>query len=142
MSGAAERGPVVKALTVCQPWAWAIMAGLKRVENRSWRTEYRGPLVIHAGKSRRFLCERLPDGTGVDEGRLVFGVILGVVEMVDCLWADDASLAGDPFVEGPWCWVLREPRVLAEPVMYRGQQNLFDVPSEVVGEGKFLQPGL
>lgn len=39
------------ALTVKQPWASAIMAGLKRVENRTWRTDYRGPLAIHAGSS-------------------------------------------------------------------------------------------
>ena len=38
----------MKALSVCQPWAWAIVCGLKTVENR-WRpTRHRGPLVIHA----------------------------------------------------------------------------------------------
>ena len=41
----------MKALTICQPYAGAILDGRKRVENRTFRTEYRGELIIHAGKS-------------------------------------------------------------------------------------------
>ncbi len=41
----------MRALTIRQPWAWAITCGLKRVENRTWSTNYRGPLLIHAGKT-------------------------------------------------------------------------------------------
>lgn len=39
----------MKALTVQQPWAWAIVHGRKRVENRTTLWKYRGPLAIHAG---------------------------------------------------------------------------------------------
>jgi hypothetical protein len=39
----------MRALTVRQPWAWAIFHG-KPVENRSWATKYRGDLLIHARK--------------------------------------------------------------------------------------------
>lgn len=39
------------ALSVRQPWAWAIISGGKTIENRSWTTPYRGPLLIHAGKA-------------------------------------------------------------------------------------------
>lgn len=38
----------MKALTLTQPWASLIMLGAKRIETRSWRTHYRGPLAIHA----------------------------------------------------------------------------------------------
>jgi hypothetical protein len=40
----------VRAITVKQPWAWAIALGGKTVENRSRGTSYRGTLLIHAGK--------------------------------------------------------------------------------------------
>jgi ASCH domain len=40
----------MKALSVRQPWAWLIIAGHKDVENRSWTTTYRGPLLIHAAR--------------------------------------------------------------------------------------------
>lgn len=37
-------------LSIRQPWAWAILNAGKDVENRSWTTRYRGPLLIHAAK--------------------------------------------------------------------------------------------
>ena len=41
----------MKALTIRQPWASLIAAGVKTIETRSWSTKYRGPLAIHAGKA-------------------------------------------------------------------------------------------
>lgn len=41
----------VRAITVKQPWAWAIARGGKMIENRSQGTKYRGPLLVHAGKA-------------------------------------------------------------------------------------------
>lgn len=40
----------MKALTLWQPWASLVQAGLKTIETRSWSTNYRGPLAIHAAK--------------------------------------------------------------------------------------------
>ena len=40
----------MKALSIMQPWAWLIANGHKDIENRSWPTRYRGPVLIHAGK--------------------------------------------------------------------------------------------
>ena len=40
----------MKALTLTQPWATLVAIGAKRIETRSWRTSYRGPLAIHAAK--------------------------------------------------------------------------------------------
>ena len=37
----------MKILSVRQPWAWLLFNG-KDIENRTWRTSYRGPLLIHA----------------------------------------------------------------------------------------------
>ena len=39
---------MVKALTIWQPWATAIALGIKHNETRSWNTNYRGPIAIHA----------------------------------------------------------------------------------------------
>jgi len=51
----------VKALSVRQPWAWAILYAGKRIENRTWSTNYRGPLLIHAarGMTSRELVEAM-----------------------------------------------------------------------------------
>lgn len=40
----------MKAITIHQPWAGLISIGAKRFETRGWKTNYRGPIAIHAGK--------------------------------------------------------------------------------------------
>lgn len=41
---------MMKALTLTQPWATLVAIGAKQIETRSWKTDYRGPLAIHAAK--------------------------------------------------------------------------------------------
>jgi len=41
----------MKAITLTQPWATLVAVGEKRIETRSWKTNYRGSLAIHAAKS-------------------------------------------------------------------------------------------
>ena len=135
------------ALTIRQPWAWAIMAGIKRVENRTWRTTHRGPLVIHAGKHRprprKRDWDRLPDGTPlppVDD--LAFGAVLGVVDLVDVVLADDPAVDGDPFVDPDptgWCWILANPQPLPAPVPCSDSRMLWSIDyGEVLREARFL----
>ena len=40
----------MKAITIKQPWATLIAKGYKKYEFRTWRTKYRGDILIHAGK--------------------------------------------------------------------------------------------
>lgn len=48
----------MKALTIMEPWATLIFTAdrygvpFKQVETRSWKTNYRGKLTIHAGKRK------------------------------------------------------------------------------------------
>lgn len=42
----------MKAISIRQPWAWLIVNGFKDIENRSWRTKYRGPVLIHASAAK------------------------------------------------------------------------------------------
>lgn len=48
----------VKALTLWQPWASMVAAGVKRAETRSWGTSYRGELAIHAAAEVPALVRR------------------------------------------------------------------------------------
>lgn len=141
------------ALTVKQPWASAIVLGLKRVENRTWRTNYRGPLAIHAGLSIDPEGEEVLATAGVvlPQGcqELPRGAILGVVNLVDMvryftggtcsgpqgrLWprADPYDLARDPLAFGPWCWILRDSRSLPRPIPCRGQRSLWEITDPAV----------
>ena len=38
------------ALSIRQPWAWLILHAGKDIENRNWRTSFRGRVLIHASK--------------------------------------------------------------------------------------------
>jgi hypothetical protein len=82
-----ERG-IVKALTVRQPWAWALIHGGKDVENRTQAWSYRGPLAIHAGmalfEKHNLASEahRAAHGTETPTD-IKFGGIIGVVDLVD-----------------------------------------------------------
>ena len=40
----------MKAITIKQPFASLIAAGIKEYEFRTWNTKYRGDILIHAGK--------------------------------------------------------------------------------------------
>src|SRR4051794_10971425 len=122
---------IMKALSVCQPWAWAIVHGVKTVENRSRPTSHRGPLVIHASKSRRYLAgdyaELLPGLPPVEQ--LDFGALVGVVEVMGCVPL--AEVEGAPFAVGPGCWLLAGARPI-RPVPFKGQVAPFNVPDQLV----------
>ncbi len=135
----------MKALTILQPYAELILRGEKLVENRTWDVPlvdcvpYRGPLLIHAGLSKKWLdtYEPLPE-------KMDFGAIVGVVDLIySCQvnylrsrYCDDRyrHLAHHKHTIGTYCWVLENPRRFVEPISYRGRQGLFDIPNEIVQE--------
>ena len=99
------------------------MFGIKDVENRTWATDYRGRLWIHAalstarGDADEWVEAR---GLAVPAEPLPRGVILGYVELVDII--DDS--------DSPWAlansqhWILRRPRLLIRPIEWQGRLGL------------------
>jgi hypothetical protein len=117
----------MKALSIRQPWAWAIAAGHKRVENRTWPTSFRGPIAIHA--PARILhdqfdrCEALA-GRHVPD-YLATSAVVAVATLVNVVRMSD-----DPWFTGPWGWVLRDVTPIP-PVECIGRQGLFNLPPDV-----------
>ncbi len=124
----------MKALTVLNPWPWLIVRGIKCVENRPWRTHYRGELLIHAGVGRSWMDRAYEDPKVrpllPDPAELVFGAIVGKVTLVDCVSIE--SCLGEPFAFGPWCWIVRDAVEFKKPIPYRGRQMLFEVPNSLI----------
>ena len=124
----------VRAITICQPWAWAIIEGKKRYENRNWPSKIRGPVLIHAGKGRKWLhgidWMREQGFACPDAKNLTFGAIVGVVQMVDCLPVEECG--GDPFASGPWCHVYEGSVRLNEPVPARGALSYWKPTRELI----------
>lgn len=124
----------MKALTVRQPWAWALMEGGKDIENRTWATTYRGPLAIHAAagmtqQEYRRATDYLQRVVGVPyaaipkKADLSFGAFLGTVQLADCVTTWDS-----PWFEGPYGFVVKTPRRLDQPIPAKGRLGLWDWP--------------
>src|SRR6202161_3174427 len=117
-----DRASCQRALSIRQPWAWAIVEGLKPVENRSWPTNYRGPLLIHAGLREDHLGWLALDRMGIDfPDDVQTGGIIGGVDLVDCVRGYDSPWA----IDGCWHWVLDAARSLPFRPM-RGQLGIFN----------------
>jgi len=123
------------ALTFHAPWAWAVVHGVKTVENRKWATRHRGPIFVHAGRSfesdvsARELLNRWGAKPPPEFAR---GMIIGTVDIVDVVPLDEylRKFHNQPHLHemsiGPWCWVLANPQI-CEPVRHAGNFQLWPV---------------
>jgi len=102
----------MKALSIRQPWARLIINGYKDIENRTWKTKFRGKVLIHASQKidnflyvssdSRFKNILLPAPKELETGG-----IIGEIDIIDCV--DSCSSI---WFEGPYGFVLRNPRRL------------------------------
>lgn len=129
----------MKAITVRQPWAWAIIAAGKDVENRSWSTSYRGRLAIHAGakwdRDGHFQCMALAAralgvslqvaGDRFEESPAsAAGSVVGVVTLRDvATWS-----VSQWWDWGSFAWELGEPVGFGRPIPRRGALGLWEFP--------------
>lgn len=123
----------MKALTVRQPWAWAIACGGKDVENRSWSTSHRGVLAIHAAS--RWAPEEasveMARRTGAYIVRAPLSAVIAVAELVHVCRPSGECGCGQWAIGGQVHWRLASPRPLAEPVPCNGRPGLWDLPDDV-----------
>jgi ASCH domain len=138
MASKAELGiakSTIKALSIGQPWAELILRHRKPYEIRSWKTHYRGLLLIHASRTFRrepaFLL-------GIDRDHCVVGAFVGWAELADVrpfFRKDTALLKQRKGGNGWWepdqfAWVLKRVHRI-DPIPYMGRLNLFDPPPSV-----------
>lgn len=115
----------MKAISIQQPWAWAIFNAGKDIENRTWKTNFRGKILIHAGKKidgPAYHTLKHEYGLLVPEdGNLITGCIVGSVEIVDCVTQSDSK-----WFTGPYGFVLKNPIQFETPVPLIGQLGIFE----------------
>lgn len=140
----------LRILTVRQPWAGAILHFGKDVENRTQRTGYIGPLVIHSGlhidqdRSVGALRDAMARFASDQSVRIALGdtsayqsmhtrirgasSLLDLVDLVECIPYEQC---GSPWRMAPpdgkrgWCWKLANPRPFAEPIPAKGKLGLW-----------------
>jgi hypothetical protein len=132
----------VKALTIRQPWADAIAHGPKRIENRTRRTNVRGPILIHAGATTyaavgRLAIEEITGGNPDTVWPGTRGAILAVASIVGCHigngccqpWGQTQTLRSEPQI---WHWELADVIALPEPVPARGALGFWTPTDDVL----------
>ena len=72
----------MKALTIKEPWATLIIEGYKEYEFRSWKINYRGKILIHAGMSNEKKYTEMFKDYHLDYPH---GAIIGEAILVDCI---------------------------------------------------------
>ncbi len=128
----------MKTLTIKQPWATLIIQGDKRFEFRSWKTSYRGDLLIHAGKGidkeamkrlKKYIPEDMP-----------LGKIIGKVKLVDCikmspefkemLLKENNEIYTKSSFQENYGWQVENVEVFNHPIPVKGQLSLWEYEVE------------
>jgi len=136
-------GPM-PALSVRQPWAWLLVKGFKDIENRTWRTNFRGKFLIHASKGMTHYeyescvdtCLNIrnthpfPKGTRMPPLKeLERGGIIGIAEITDCV-----DKSNSPWFFGRYGFVIKNAQPL--PFMsYKGKLGFFSVKYKEANNG-------
>jgi len=120
------------ALSVKQPWAGLIAAGCKTIETRTWKTDYRGLLIVCSSKAvdidaLQAVKHELP-GVPVEAFKTV-GMALCTARLVDCrpMTVLDEKAACCRIYPRAVAWVLEDVRPLPLHRRVRGQLGLFKV---------------
>ena len=121
----------MKAITIKQPHADLIVYADKRIENRSWPTNYRGTILIHAGATRDITAlqkhvEKLPmplEDNRIDQR----SSIIGACNIVDCLTLAQAKekYPDNDYLEGTYCWMLKDVMRLKTPIPMPGSLGIW-----------------
>lgn len=138
--------PIMKAISIKQPWASLIVHGIKDIENRTWACpkKYIGQRVlIHAGGDKRGFWDlndiqihefRKSKNRLLDTSfkNLPFGAIIGSIEIVGCVknhpsvWAE----------KGVYNWVLANPVLFENPIPAKGKLSFWDFDGVIEEGGK------
>ena len=121
----------MRGLTVRQPWASHLADGRKHYETRSYDTQFRGLVAIHAGKSSEFV-ERGYNGP--------LGAIVAVARLANSTETEDTirrfgitdeEMALGDWIPGRYAWRMAWVMRLDEPIRVRGFQMFWKLPIEV-----------
>lgn len=136
------------ALSVRAPWWWAILHAGKLLENRNWRTSFRGRVLLHASKG----CTGAEYEDGEDSiliaepslrvpplAELPRGALVGAMTITDCV--DQPPCGQESWWCGPYGLVLEHVVALPRPVPCTGARGFWRVPPDVAREVRAMAAG-
>ena len=125
----------MKVLSIKEPWASLIMNNIKKIETRSWKTNYRGELFIHASLStKNNISNEVLDL--IKDMKLNNGYIICKCKLVDCVYMTEdfinniknnnhiEYICGD-YQLGRYAWILDDIEVV-EPIEVKGKLGIWN----------------
>ncbi len=119
----------MKIISIRQPWASLIVSGVKDVENRTWSTRYRGPVLIHASRT----TDKISDDEFQSRFEMAIpaslprGGVVGMAEIVDCVSTHPSCW----YAPGHFAFVMESARPLPF-VKWKGALLLRDAPPALI----------
>lgn len=117
-------------LSLRQPWAWLILNGWKDCENRSWKSQFAGRVLIHASLN---LKDYLDDAKKIRE----LGVCVPSIEsiqvggIVGCAtFAIQRGFMASAWFSGPFAWPVNSYFAFSQMTPTRGMQRLYKSKSD------------
>ncbi|WP_298118084.1 ASCH domain-containing protein [Flavobacterium sp.] len=155
----------MKALSIKQPWASLIAHGIKDIENRTWKTNFRGRIYINASAKidknfHKILSEEQRNvlrDTKEPYDITHLSAIIGEVDIVDCvinhssIWAEKTPFAQSGnqrfYPDKPiYNWVLANPVLYDKPILnVKGKLSFWEIDkNEIIKNayGRFYNPQL
>lgn len=130
----------MKCLSIKEPYASLIMHKHKMIETRSWKTNYRGELFIHASKkiiNKNILSNDVLEL--IEDMNMNYGKIICKVKLVDCVYMDDEFIKDinqnkkeyvcGRYEVGRYAWVLEDIEPIL-PICARGKLNIWNYDME------------
>ena len=125
----------MKAISLKQPWASLIAIGKKTIETRTWKTNYRGKLLIVASKTFDKNFPHMNFFSTFYE--IPLGKALAVVNLVNCrpMKPEDEESAMCPCEPGRFAWILSDIKPV-KPFSVKGQLGLYEVDYKESADAK------
>lgn len=133
----------MKVLSLTEPCATLIKEQKKHVETRSWKTDYRGELYIHASATKipREWKENKEFMYLVEDKPLNFGYIICKCNLVECIYMTEdyiKEIKNNNYQEyicgkyevGRYAWILKNITPLDEPIKAKGRLNIWNYYNE------------
>lgn len=127
----------MRVLTLKEPFASLVAHRIKKIETRSWKTNYRGEIYIHAGLAKVNNKDKRIQHllTYLFDPNPKYGKIIAKANLVDCIFMDETFLEQikDHPVElecghyeyGRYAWILEDVELLKEPIPAKGQLGIW-----------------
>lgn len=133
----------MKVLSVKEPYASLIKEKVKKIETRSWKTNYRGEIYLHASKKPlakkeiETLVEQLSFLKNTD---FPYGYIIAKATLVDCIpmtmeWIETVKKNHKEYITGDYRigrygWVLENIEPLTTPILAKGSLGIWNYQEE------------